>query len=110
METLTKRLATEFSGPILFDYVWWVLREAKAHGIRKLYFLARDGYTLKRIAETLCEQFQLDFSLEYLYCSRASLRMPCYHFIGEEAYDQLLNYGAHPSLKSILLRLVLTDE
>lgn len=109
METLTTKLVTEFSGPVLFNYVWWVLWEAKARGIHKLYFLARDGYTLQRIAETLCKQFQLDIALEYLYCSRASLRMPCYHFIGEEAYDQLLNYGAHPSLRSILLRAELSE-
>ena len=109
METLTKKLTTEFSGPVLFNYVWWVLREAMARGIGRLYFLARDGYTLRRIAEVLCEQFQLDISLEYLYCSRASLRMPCYHFIGEEAYDQLLNFGAHPSLRSILLRAELSE-
>ena len=104
------KLASEFSGPILFSYVWWVLKEAQRLGIHRLYFLARDGYTLKRIAERICEQFQLDISLEYLYCSRMSLRFPTYFFIGEEAYDLLFSRGMHLTLQSVLKRANLSRE
>lgn len=103
-------LASEFSGPVLFSYVWWVLQEARRLGIHRLYFLARDGYTLKRIAQILCEQFQLDLSLEYLYCSRMSLRLPTYFFLGEEAYDLLLSRSLNPSLRSVLMRAGFTPE
>lgn len=103
-------MACEFSGPILFHYVWWVLVQAQTRGIKRLYFLARDGYTLKRIADLFCERFQLDISTEYLYCSRASFRMPTYHLIGEEAFDLLLQRGYRASPKSVLQRAELSES
>lgn len=106
----TEKLANEFSGPILFSYVWWVLREAQARGIRKLYFLARDGYTLKKIADLFCRKFDLNISTEYLYCSRAAFRMPTYHFIGGEAFDLLLQWGYRVTPKSVLQRAELSVE
>ena len=105
-----EKLASEFSGPILFDYVWWVLVQAQIRGIKKLYFLARDGYTLKRIADLFCERFQLNISTEYLYCSRASFRMPTYHLIGEEAFDLLLQRGYRVTPKSVLQRAELSGS
>lgn len=82
-------LADNFSGPILFDYVWWVLRQVQQRRITTLYFLARDGYILYLIAKMFCEQFSLNIKCRYLYCSRISLRIPTYHMIGEEG-DRLL--------------------
>lgn len=107
---LARELGQSFSGPILFYYVWWILWEAKQRGLRRLYFLARDGYTLKKIAELFCEKFSLGIECRYLYCSRASLRMPTYFFIGEEAFDLLLLGGYRVTLKSLLQRGELTDE
>lgn len=104
------RMANEFSGPILFDYVWWILTEAQKRGIKKLYFLARDGYTLQRIAQQFCQKFNLNISCEYLYCSRTALRMPSYFFIGDEAFDLLLMRGYHITLKSVLQRISLNEE
>ncbi|MEG0691598.1 MAG: hypothetical protein RR444_00775 [Oscillospiraceae bacterium] len=40
----------EITAPILFAYVWWVLKEADQIGLKKLYFLARDGYIMHKIA------------------------------------------------------------
>lgn len=97
-------LCWEFSGPILFQYVWWILKTAQEKKICRLYFMARDGYLLLKIAEKFCEKFSLPIELRYLYCSRASLRMPSYHLIGEEAYDLLLLGGYHVTTKSLLER------
>ena len=107
---IAKRLADEFSGPIIFGYVWWVLHEARARGIKRLYFLARDGYTLLRVARLFCERFSLPIECRYLYCSRMALRMPTYHFIGEEAYDLLLQWGYRVTLRSVLLRVDMDEE
>lgn len=102
-------LADEFSGPVLFHYVWWILLQAQKRNIKKLYFLARDGYTLLRIANAFCKKFHLDISLEYLFCSRASLRLPTYAFIGDEAYDLIFQYGYQVTLQSLMLRCELND-
>ena len=105
-----EKLANEFSGPVLFSYVWWILSEAQARGIKKLYFLARDGYTLKKIADLFCQKFDLNISTEYLYCSRAAFRMPTYHFLGAEAFDLLLQWGYRVTPKSVLQRAELSSE
>lgn len=110
MDKIVRKLAQRFSGPVVFCYVWWVLWESKQRGLDRLYFLARDGYTLHRIAELICERFNLGIECRYLYCSRTSLRMPTYFFIGDEALDLLLLGGYRLTLKSVLLRGELTDE
>lgn len=111
MSNLDQELAAQFSGPLLFDYVWWVLYEAKRRGLDRLYFLARDGYTLLRIAELFCERFGLGIECKYLYCSRASLRMPGYHLIGREETGRLLFSGGYRvTLYSILQRFLCSPD
>ena len=101
---ISEEIANNFSGPIIYNYIWWIMREAQKRKIKRLYFLARDGYTLKKIADIFCEKFNLNIECRYLYCSRASLRMPTYFFLGEEAFDLLLLWGYNITLKSVLLR------
>lgn len=71
-------VATGVAGPILSAYVLWVLNNAAREGIRRLYFVARDGEILYLIAQRLCERLALDFDLRYLYGSRA-----VYHRAGQ---------------------------
>lgn len=104
MSEIARMLAARFSGPLLFDYVWWILREAEQKGLRRLYFLARDGYLLREIAERFCEAFSLPIECRYLYCSRAALRMPSYHLIGDEADALLFQYGYRVTLRSVMER------
>ena len=44
---------TAVVGPILSAYVFWVLEQARKAGVERLYFLARDGYILRKIAQEL---------------------------------------------------------
>ena len=94
-------------GQILLDYVCWILHEAQRQGISKLYFLARDGYLLYRIADKICRKKSIPIECKYLYCSRMALRLPSYHLIGDEAYDLLLLGSYHPTLHSLLARIKL---
>ena len=99
----------EFTGPVIYEYVLWILDEAVKRGFDKLYFLARDGYVLKLIAEEICKNRKLNIEGRYLYCSRFSLRMPTYSFIGEEAYELLFLWSSNISVYSLLQRLKFTD-
>lgn len=54
----------------LVTYVFWVLKDAIDKGIRKLYFISRDGYHLKRIADSIIQELGLAVSTYYLYGSR----------------------------------------
>lgn len=103
-------ITNHVTAPIMVSYVWWILLEAKQKNISTLYFLARDGYTLCKIAELFCEKFQLNIQCRYLYCSRAALRMPTYHFLGEEAYSLLFMGGSYLTADHVLDRIDCTEE
>lgn len=104
-----RRLLDRDVAPVLIAYVEWVLREAAQRGIHRLYFLARDGYVLQKIAERFCAAHRLDIQCRYLYCSRMSLRMPDYHLIGEEAFRLLSQPGYHVTLRSLFQRVTLPE-
>ena len=66
------------AAPIMTAYVLWVLNNAQREGIRRLYFVARDGEVLYLIAQRLCARLGLDLDLRYLYGSRS-----VYHRAGQ---------------------------
>ena len=97
-------------GPVVYSYVEWILKEAENRQIKKLYFLARDGYLLKIVAEKMALCLGLEIECRYLYCSRQALRIPSYHLIGEEAFDLLLQGGFFLTPRSVLARARLDGE
>lgn len=97
-------------GQILLDYVCWILHEADKRGIKRLYFLARDGYLLYKMASKICAEQSLSIECKYLYCSRMALRLPSYHLIGEEAYELLTLGSYRPTMRSLLERLQLSSS
>ena len=90
--------------PVMHAYVTWILREAVRMGIRRLYFLARDGYLVYRIACQLCERLGLDLECRYIYCSRFSLRQPMYHQNLDEALDYICRGGLSITPKKLMIR------
>ena len=104
------RLTAQVTAPVLFTYVWHVLLQAERIGLRRLYFLARDGYVMLGIAREIARVCPVSLELRYLYCSRASLRMPSYHRIGEEeTMELLLHRGTNLTMRHILDRASLDD-
>ena len=97
-------------GPVMLLYTDWVLREAEKRGLKRLYFLARDGFLLCEIAKKIVAYRKLDLECKYLYCSRQALRMPSYHIIGDEAFDLLTLGGYYLTPRSVLSRAMLSDE
>lgn len=97
-------------GPVMYEYTKWVVNEAEKRGIKRLYFLARDGYMLCEIAKMICEKQNTDIECRYFYCSRQSLRMPSYRFIGEEAFDMLCIRGYYNTPKTVLQRAKIDES
>lgn len=56
--------------PVLTSYVIWLLEQAELRGLRRLYFVSRDGDILLHIAERLAAGLKFDVELRYLYGSR----------------------------------------
>lgn len=74
------------TAPVLFCYVNYILDSVKKENISKIYFLSRDGYILKKIADIIIKSRKLDIDTAYLYVSRYSLRNALY-FRCETAED-----------------------
>ena len=75
-------------GPILIPYVEWFLQMSEKLGFKRLYFIARDGYILKRMADILIHILGLDIKTHYIYGSRRAWRIPSY--MGEEGDIKVL--------------------
>lgn len=69
-------IGCSIGGPLLLPYIIWILKNSVHKGIKKLCFMARDGYVLKMIADRLIELNGLEIETKYFYGSRKSLRMP----------------------------------
>lgn len=82
-ERIISVVSSGMVGPLTFFFVWWVLNNAIKMGLRRLYFLARDGLILKKVAELLVNKWGLDIELRYLYCSRESLLLPSLDHVNE---------------------------
>ena len=61
-----------FVAPILYTYIKWVLRQCEGLGIKHIYFVARDGYILKEIADKIIVDNK--FITHYFYTSRQACK------------------------------------
>lgn len=71
-----EELGASFGGPILFPYVYWVISEANKKNIKNLYFVSRDGYVLKEIADLIIQKYNFNICTFYIYGSRVAWRDP----------------------------------
>ena len=92
-------------GPMLTGYVAWCLREAVRRGIRRLYFVSRDGQVLLRIAETLCRNWKLDVECRYLLGSRQAWHLPSLTEFNARDIDWMFAPGLSLSVAAVLQRV-----
>ena len=74
-ESIIRNIAASVAAPILTAYTIWILQQAKAKQLTRIYFLARDGEILLQIAKELAPKIYPEVELRYLYVSRQALRM-----------------------------------
>lgn len=109
--TFSESMVGEFVlAPFLVLFTMWVLKSAEKDGVKRLYFLARDGFPAYEMALKFCEHYSIGIECRYLYCSRYSLRMPMY----SENLDEMLEYvcrsGIDVTLDKVLKRSGLTEQ
>lgn len=78
------------AAPLLIGFVLWTFRQALADGVRRLYFVSRDGQLLLAVAELLAARLRLDLELRYLYGSRQAWRAPAVDLDDPRAIASLL--------------------
>ena len=75
-ESFPFRLGKEVSVSVLIPYILFILRESINRCIGRLLFVARDGYILKLLADSLIRAYSLPISTSYVYGSRIAWRIP----------------------------------
>jgi FMN phosphatase YigB (HAD superfamily) len=76
--------------PTLVGYVLWILQQAQKMGLKRLYFVSRDGQILLEIACRLIKKLDIDCELRYVYGSRLSWNLPALACLDEAQALQML--------------------
>ena len=97
-------------GPLLFGFVYWCLRQAVERGLKRLYFIARDGQVLHKIACQICAAWDLKVECRYLYGSRQAWRIPALNGVGPEEIQWAAPSHHGLSVEHVLARLGLEPE
>lgn len=69
-------IGNHYAGPVLYSYAEWILEQAEARKLKRLYFIARDGYLVKKIVDTIIYIKKINLKTYYIYGSRKVWRMP----------------------------------
>jgi predicted HAD superfamily hydrolase len=104
------RIAREFAAPILYSYVRWILQEAINQGIKKVWFVARDGQIMMKIARQLISNFQLNLEIGYLYATRQLLHLASLEVVDDRALDWITGGAGVLPIDAVLQRVGLTVE
>ena len=99
------RLATAVAGPLLFGYVYWILTRARERGLRRLYFLARDGQILLRTAELIAQSCGMHLELRYLHASRRAWFLPSVAFGSAQEREAAVLTDPEVSIETLLSSL-----
>ena len=73
-----------YVGPVLYCYAEWIVDQAMKKGIHRLYFIARDGYLIKKVVDIIVNRNKADIETHYIYGSRKAWRMAS---LSEEHYN-----------------------
>lgn len=103
-------ISANMTGPLLFSFVAWTLREAVRKKLQRLYFFARDGEILLRVAKILQPQLAPAVECRYLHVSRKSLHLAAVTEFGEPQLEWIFDNIATSSLESFLAKLDITPD
>ena len=99
------KVGASVAAPMLFSFVVWVLEEAVRRGIRRLYFISRDGQILLEIANRILTQWKYPLEARYLFGSRQAWRPAAGETLDDWHRNWALGLGTPTNLISIFSRL-----
>lgn len=69
-------IGCRYAAPVLYNYAEWIVGQACKKNIKRLYFIARDGYLIKQIVDVILNCKKISIATHYIYGSRRAWRMP----------------------------------
>ena len=103
-DTPNYKFASTFIAPMLVPFVYSVLRSSLERKINHLFFIARDGYILYKIALEMANLFP-EIKMSYLFASRQSLYMAGLNKLSPECILEELPHLKNKTIKGILYEL-----
>lgn len=112
-------------GCYFIPYIAWVIRHALSNGFEILYFISRDGYFLKKVADYYIKFHDLKIKTKYIYGSRRAWRVPSQinsiddeffsefgNFVGVDNFEKLLNalHMSNSMFKKVFPELEFSNE
>ena len=104
-ETALNDLAADIAAPVLYAFVLWTLLEAKKRGLKRIWFMARDGQVMLPTARVIADRLGLDLELGYLYAGRQVVRVASLTSIDEAALEWITGGAGVISLQAVLDRV-----
>ncbi len=98
------------AGPVLMAFVLWVLCEAEDRGIDRLFFLARDGQILTRIARRVAAWAGFSIDCRYLLASRQAFYLSSLPPDHHEAVEAILRGASGKTAGAVLAELETEPE
>jgi FMN phosphatase YigB (HAD superfamily) len=103
-------VSSSLVAPVVTLYALWLLRQVKERSLERLYFVARDGYVLKRVTDSLAKAFGLNIETQYLYGSRQAWHVPAITDLSDESLSWLFEKTRKLTPRIILGRLQIAPE
>lgn len=88
-----RKVGQAYGGPIIYSYVNWLIDSCVKQGINRLYFVARDGWILKKAADCILAQRGISIQTYYIYGSRKAWRLAAVSKDNADYSNILLNSG-----------------
>jgi FMN phosphatase YigB (HAD superfamily) len=111
-------IAASVVAPLLTSFVLWTLEDARARALKRLYFVARDGQVLHKVARALRagvaqrrpETAARYPEARYLYGSRQAWYLPSAFSLARDEVEFIVLTGQSSAPRHNLRRLNLTPE
>lgn len=95
--------------PSAVEFTEWLLKQAIMDGVKRLYFLARDGWLFYHVAQQMVSRRNYDIEIRYLKISRYAIRSAGYHLSGEKCLDLICAGGIDTTFEKIMKRAGLEE-
>ena len=89
-EQALRDVSASVAAPLLVALTLWMLGRAHKHGLRRLYFMARDGQIMLELARILAPRLGISCELRYLYASRQAWLLPTIFEVTDEQLGRVL--------------------
>lgn len=104
-DSVLVRISASLIAPILCLYSQWLINESLGQGLKRLYFVARDGYLVKQIFDSLIHSLGIKIDTRYLYGSRQAWHVPAITDFSEQSLSWLFEKTRTLTIRIILSRL-----